>query len=235
MVVGYAEDIFSLGREMMDVVHRRPTERARRLNVGVVDSVPKLLARELLKPALTLDPPSHLVVREGKLENLVAELATHRLDMVLADHPYQTPSSIKIFHHPLGECGVTFFAAPTLARKLKKNFPQSLDGAPALLHAEGTAMRRSLDAWFERIGVRPQVLAEFEDSALLKVFGSDAQGFFASPSVAVDELAKSHHVTVVGQTQDCRERFYVISADRRLKHPAVVQISENARSRPLPA
>jgi LysR family transcriptional activator of nhaA len=233
LVFDYADEIFSLGREMMHVVHQRPIDRARRFHVGVVDSVPKLLARELLKPALAMEPPAHLIVREGKLESLVAELATHRLDMVLSDHPYNSPSSIKIFHHRLGECGVTFFAAPQLAADLRDGFPRSLDGAPALLHAENTAMRGSLDSWFDRIGVHPRVLAEFEDSALLKVFGSDAQGFFALPSVAVDELARSHNVEVIGSTDDCRERFYAISAERRLKHPAVREISEFARSRGL--
>ncbi len=233
LVMGYADEIFSLGREMMNVVHRRPTERARRLHVGIVDSVPKLLVRELLKPALAMDPPAHLIVREGKLESLVSELALHHLDMVLADHPYNAPSSIKIFHHPLGECGVTFFATPALARKLRTKFPMSLDGAPALLHAENTAMRRSLDTWFDRIGVHPQVLAEFEDSALIKVFATEVPGFFASPSVAVEELARSHRVSVIGSTDECRERFYLISTDRRLKHPGVLEISNYARSHPL--
>jgi LysR family transcriptional activator of nhaA len=230
LVLGYADEIFSLGREMMHVVNRRPTERARRFHVGVVDSVPKLIARELLKPALHMDPPAHLVVREGKLEPLVSELATHHLDMVLADHRYSAPASIKIFHHRLGEWGVTFFAAAPLARKLREGFPGSLDGAPALLHAENTAMRRSLDAWFESIGVRPRVLAEFEDSALIKVFGSDAQGFFALPSVAVAEVARGHRVQAFGSTDVCRERYYLVSAERRLKHPAVVKIHELARS-----
>ena len=233
VVLGYAEEIFSLGRELVQVVHQRPTERALRLHAGVVDSVPKLLARELLKPALHMDPPTQLIVREGKLEDLVADLATHRLDMVLADRTYHSPSSIKIFHHALGETGLTFFAAPELAAELREDFPRSLDGAPALLNAEGTAMRHSLDAWFERNEIRPRVLAEFEDSALIKVFGSDAQGFFASPTVAVEELARSHDVEIVGSTDECRERFYVISAERRLKHAAVIEISDYAKSHPL--
>lgn len=233
MVLDYADEIFSLGREMMNVVRQQPGERAHRLHVGVVDSVPKLLAREILKPVLRMRPPTHLVVREGKLQSLVGELALHHLDMVLSDHPFSEPSPIKIFHHRLGECGVTFFAAPALARKLRKNFPKSLDRAPALLHAENTAMRRSLETWFDSIGVRPRVLAEFEDSALMKVFGSDAQGFFALPSVAIDEVKRSHAVSVIGSTNDCRERFYLISAERRLKNPAIVEIREFALTHPL--
>jgi len=230
VVLGYADEIFSLGRELMTAVKQQPTDRPVRFNVGVVDCVPKIVARELLRPSLRMDPPAHLVVREGKLEDLVAELATHRLDMVLSDHPYSAPSTIRIFHHRLGECGVTFFAAPPLAAKLQKGFPKSLDGAPALLPADNTAMRSTLESWFDSIGVRPKIVAEIEDSALLKVFGSDPHGFFATPSVAVEELARSHGVTVIGATEDCRERFFALSAERRLKHPAVVEIRRTARS-----
>ncbi|NNE18246.1 MAG: transcriptional activator NhaR [Myxococcales bacterium] len=232
VVLGYADEIFSLGRELVTAVKQQQpaADRPLRFNVGVVDSVPKLVAKELLKPALHLDPPAHLVVREGKLDQLVAELAPHRLDMVLAAHPYNAPSTIRIFHHRLGECGVTFFARGPLSAKLKKKFPQSLDGAPALLPTENTAMRSSLESWFESVGVRPRVLAEFEDSALLKVFGSDETGFFAMPSIGVDALARSHSVRVIGATEDCRERFFALSAERRLKHPAVIAISQTARN-----
>lgn len=201
-----------------------------RFNVGVVDSVPKIVAKELLGPSLELDPPAHLVVREGKLDDLVAELATHRLDLVLADHPYSAPSTIRIFHHRLGECGVTFLAAAPLAKTLRRKFPRSLDGAPALLPSDNTAMRSSLETWFDSLGIRPQVVAEFEDSALMKVFGADGRGVFAVPSVAVDQVARAYGVRVVGATDDCRERFFAISAERRLKHPAVVEISRRARS-----
>ena len=151
VVLGYADEIFSLGRELLTAVKQQQpaADRPVRFNVGVVDSVPKTVAKELLKPALHLEPPAHLTVREGKLEQLVAELATHRLDMVLADHPYNAPSTIRIFHHRLGECGVTFFAAAPLAAKLKRKFPKSLDGAPALLPTENTAMRSSLESWFD--------------------------------------------------------------------------------------
>jgi LysR family transcriptional activator of nhaA len=232
VVLGYADEIFSLGRELVTAVRQQlpAADRPLRFNVGVVDSVPKLVAKELLQPALRLDPPAHLVVREGKIEQLVAELATHRLDMVLADHPYNAPSSIRIFHHRLGEGGVTFFAAAPLAARLRRKFPESLDGAPALLPTDNTPMRGSLESWFESVGIRPRILAEFEDSALLKVFGADAQGFFAMPSVAVESLARRYGVRVIGATEDCRERFFAISAERRLKHPAVIEITRTARS-----
>lgn len=229
-VQGYADEIFSLGRELVSAVVQQAPERPRRFNVGIVDAVPKLVAREVLKPVLRMTPPPRIVVREGKLEALAAELATHRLDMVLADRTYDAPAAIRIYHHRLGECGVSFFAAPALARKLRPGFPRSLDGAPALLPADNTALRRSLDNWFHSIGVRPQVLAEFEDCALLKVFGTAAEAFFGLPSVAVDEISVSHGVRVIGVTEDCRERFYAISAERKLKHPAVVAISKDVRA-----
>jgi LysR family transcriptional activator of nhaA len=228
IALGYADEIFSLGRELLTAVKQGQTDRSIRFSVGLVDSVPKLVARELLRPALGLDPPAQLVVREGKLEHLVGELATHRLDMVLSDHPFTSPSAIRIFHHRLGETGVTFFASPSLASRLRRKFPSSLDGAPALLPADNTAMRSSLESWFESIGVRPRVLAEFEDSALLKVFGSGTEGFFALPTVAVREITRSFSVRVIGSTEDCRERFFALSAERRLRHPAVVEIRRMA-------
>ncbi len=234
-VMGYADEIFSLGRELQTAIKQETTDRPVRFNVGVVDSVPKIVAKELLGPSLELDPPAHLVVREGKLDDLVAELATHRLDLVLADHPYSAPSTIRIFHHRLGECGVTFLAAAPLARTLRRKFPRSLDGAPALLPADGTAMRSSLETWFDLLGIRPQVVAEFEDSALMKVFGADGRGVFAVPSVAVDQVARAYGVRTVGATDDCRERFFAISAERRLRHPAVVEISRRARNDVLDA
>lgn len=230
MVMGYADQIFSLGREMMNSIHQHPADLTIRFNVGITDAVPKLVAREVLKPALQLQPAVHLVAREGKLESLVAELATHRLDMVLSDHPYSAPSSIRIFHHRLGECGVAFFAAPALARRLRKGFPQSLDGAPALLPAESTALRGSLEDWFDRLGIRPRVIAEFEDSALLKVFGADTEGFLALPQVVTEETIRRFGIRLIGSTEDCRERFFAISAERRLRHPAVVEISRRARA-----
>ena len=230
VVVGYADDIFALGREMTTAIQQQnPGDRPLRFNVGVVDSVPKMVAKEILRPALEFDTPVHLVVREGKLDELAADLATHRLDLVLADHPYSAPSTIRIFHHRLGECGLRFFAAPPIASKLREGFPRSLDGAPALLPADNTAMRRSLESWFDSVGIRPRIVAEFEDSALLKVFGSEGLGFFALPSLGADPVPRSHGVQVIGSTEDCRERFFALSAERRLKHPAVLEIRRTAR------
>jgi LysR family transcriptional activator of nhaA len=229
LVMGYADDIFAAGRELTNAVRQGGPERIERFTVGVVDAVPKVVSREILKPVIQMSPPVHLVVREGKLEPLVAELAMHRLDMVLADTRYTAPSAIKIYTHRLGETGVTFFAPPSLAETLKADFPRSLDGVPALLPADNTPLRGSLESWFESIGVRPRLLAEFEDTALLKEFGAETQAVFAVPSVAVDSVAVRHGAVIIGSAPECREAFFAISAERRLKHPALLAIRRVAR------
>ena len=228
LALGYADEIFAIGSELLTAVRQGPTDRPLRLNVGVTDAVPKLVARELLKPILNGPHPVHAVIREGKLEPLVSELATHRLDLVLSDHRYSAPSTIRIFHHRLGECGVTFFAASPLAEQLAENFPNSLDGAPALLPTDNTALRGSLAAWFAARGVRPVVLAEFEDTALLKEFGAEGKGFFALPSIAVEDVVRTHMVQIIGQAPDCRESFFALTAERKLKHPALAEITRVA-------
>jgi len=230
VVLGYADEIFAVGRELLTAVRQGRSDRPQRLVLGVTDAVPKSVTREVLRPAFRLDPPAQVIVREGKLEALVADLAVHRLDLVLSDHTYRTPSALRIFHHALGECGVTFFAEPKLAARLRRGFPGSLDGAPAMLPTDNTALRGSLDEWFARIGVRPKLVAEFEDSALMKVVASGEPAVFPVPSVAVEEISRAYGVRPVGATDACRESFWAISAERRLKHPAVVEITEKART-----
>jgi LysR family transcriptional activator of nhaA len=198
--------------------------------VGISDALAKLVVRQILKPAFELDQPVRVVCREGGEERLLAELATYRLDVVLAE---QTPSEavrVKTFDHTLGECGLTFFAAPRLAAELAQGFPGSLDGAPAMLPTRSTAMRRNLERWFDGLGVRPNVVAEFDDQALLMVFATDELGFFAVPSVIGDEVGRRYGAEPFGQTDECRERFVAITAERKLKHPAVVAITEAARA-----
>jgi LysR family transcriptional activator of nhaA len=230
LVAGYADEIFALGQELLTAVRQGPVDRPLRLNVGVTDAVPKLVAHEVLKPALSGSHPVHAVIREGKLEQLVSELAAHRLDLVLSDHRYNTPSTIRIFHHLLGECGVTFFAAPPLAERLAKDFPSSLDGAPALLPTDNTALRGSLAAWFAARNLHPVPLAEFEDTALLKEFAAEGKGFFALPSIAVEDVVRTRAVQIIGQAPDCRESFFALTAERKLKHPALAEITRLARA-----
>lgn len=228
-VQGYTEQIFSLGREMLDGLQGFPTGRPARLLVGIADVVPKLICHRLLQIALEMDDPVELVLHEGKTNDLLAALALQEYDMVLTDAPIGPSVHVKAFNHSLGECGVGFFAVPELARGYRRGFPVSLNAAPMLLPTPNTALRNSLDAWFDSIDVRPQVVAEIEDSALMKVFGQNGTGIFAAPVVIADELRKMRRVQLIGSTDDIREHFYAITVERRIKHPAVAAIAQAAR------
>lgn len=230
-VYSYADEIFSLGRELMDNLKDRPTGRPLRLSVGIADVVPKLIAYRLLEPALALPERVHVVCHEDKPDRLLAELAVQGVDLVLSDAPLSPAMRIRAFSHLLGECGVCFFAVPKLAATYRRRFPASLTGAPLLLPTDNTALRRSLEQWFDQHGLRPHVVGEFEDSALLKVFGQTGAGLFVAPAAIERELRLQYGVVVVGRVEQIRERFYAISAERRVKHPAVVAISEAAHHR----
>lgn len=230
MVFRYADEIFTTGRELLDELRGRPTSRPMRLIVGVADVVPKMIAYRLLEPALRLEEPVHVQCVEDKADRLLADLAVHELDVVLTDTPITRRVHVRAYSHLLGESGITFFATSALARKLRPGFPGSLDGAPVLLPAEHTALRRELDHWFEVHGLRPEIRAEFDDSALLKVFGQSGVGAFAGPSVLADEIARQFRVSKIGATDDVRERFYAVTVERQLRHPAVVAISESAKN-----
>jgi len=229
MVFRYADEIFSVGRELLDAVKRRPAGRPLRFNVGMPQVIPKLIGHRLLAPAFNLDETIHLVCREGRQEELLTELAVHRLDIVFTDSPVSPASSIRAFNHLLGKCGVTFFGTPELAAKYHRKFPSSLDGAPLLLPIERTAVRRELEQWFHSVDIRPSVVADFEDTALMKVFGQDGIGLFPAPTVIEDEVCQQYNVRVVGRIDAVRERYYAISVARRLKHPAVIAIRASAR------
>lgn len=230
VVYGYAEEIFALGNELLETVKGRPTGRPLRLVVGIADVVPKIIAKRLLDPARTPPLSCRIVCHEDKTERLLSALSAHSFDVVLTDSPLSSRSAVKAFSHLLGECGVTFFAAGKLAERTKKNFPRSLDGAPVLLPTETTTLRRSLDHWFDAHGLRPIVEGEFEDSALLKAFGQDGAGVFAAPTAIEDAVCKQYEVDVVGRAPELRERFYAISVERRIRHPAVVAICQAARA-----
>jgi LysR family transcriptional activator of nhaA len=226
----YAGEIFSLGQEMINSLRNEDATRALRLSVGVADSFPKLLTNTILAPVFAMKRPVNVVCREGKIEDLLAQLAAHRLDVVLSDEP--APGSIKVrtFTHPLGECGVSFCAAGALAGMLKKGFPRSLNGAPALLPADNTGLRRSLEQWFRDIRVRPNIMAEFEDSAMMKVMAADGKGFTVLPSQCVDEAVQRYDFKIIGSTRRCLVRFYAITGERRLHHPGVMKITEQAQA-----
>ena len=229
VVYRYADEIFSIGRELLDTLHDRPTGRPYRLVVGVADVMPKVLVRRLLAPALALPEGVQLVCREDKTDRLLAALSVHELDVVLADAPMGPQVSVKAFNHLLGESAVSLLAARPLAAKLKRGFPASLHQAPMLVPAEHAMLRRSIDQWLDARGVRPRVVAEFDDSALMKVFGQSGTGVFPAPSVVEQDVCRRYSLSVVGRLEEVRERFYAISVEKRLKHPAVVAISEAAR------
>lgn len=229
VVYRYADEIFSLGREMVDTVKGRAGGQPLRLDVGIANVVPKLVVRRLLEPALALSEPVRLVCYEDSYEKLLADLALHTLDVVISDAPVPPGSNIRAFNHLLGETSITIFGTTSLASQYRRGFPKSLDGAPMLLPLEDLLLRRLLNQWFDRAGVKPQVIAEFADSALLKVFGADGVGIFPASSVMEAEVKRQYGVAVIGRIPEVRERFYAISVERKLKNPAVVAISEAAR------
>ncbi|MHC5111501.1 MAG: transcriptional activator NhaR [Planctomycetota bacterium] len=225
----YADEIFCLGEEMMNTLEGRPPGNPMRFVVGITDVVPKHIAYRLLRPVLHLDDPVKVICWEGKWDDLMGELAVNKLDLVLADVPIGPQTSIRAFNHLLGECGVSLVARSGLARKLKRGFPQSLDAMPCLLPTESASIRRDLERWFDTIPVKPNVLGEFEDSALTKVIGMSEDAFFVVPTAVEEEICTQYHVQLVGRVESVKERFYAISIERRIWHPAVRAISQAAR------
>jgi LysR family transcriptional regulator, transcriptional activator of nhaA len=230
VVFRYADEIFSLGQEMMGALKGRPDGRFPRLTVGIADVMPKLVVYQLMEPALKLKDPYRIICREGTNTELVAALAVNDIDVVLSDAPLDPAVNVKAFNHLLGECGLTLFGIAELAARYELGFPRSLDGAPFLLPTFNSNARRSLDQWFQSANIRPAIVGEFEDSALLKVFGQRGLGLFVAPSIIATEVQRQYDVETVGRLEGVTERFYAISLDRKLKHPAVVAISEAARA-----
>lgn len=227
--LSYADEIFTLGEELEDVLRHRPGGRLLQFRVGVADVVPKSVTYRLLEPALRLPEPLRMVCHEGKLAGLLADLAVHRLDIVLADSPMPANVDVRGYSHLLGECGLTFFATAALARRRKGGFPRCLDGAPLLLPGEDAVVRSKLMRWFDKEQIRPQIVGEFDDSALLKAFGQAGAGVFAAPSAIAQQVRRQYGVVAIGSTEAVTEQFYAISVERRLTHPAVVAISSAAR------
>lgn len=227
VVFGYAEDIFALGREMMNSLKQRPGAKAIRLYVGVADSFPKLVTNEILKPVFTLPQTVHVVCREGKMEDLLAQLAAHRLDIVLADEPASSSTNFKVFNHSLGETSTTFCAEKKLATKLKTGFPKSLHDAPALLPSENTPLRRTLEEWFRQQSIQPRIVAEFEDLALMKIMAAEGRGFIAVPTLAIRDAVEHYGFHVIGHAAKCLMQFHAITAERRIAHPIVALITRS--------
>ncbi len=226
----YADEIFALGHELQETLRGQPTGRPLKLVVGAPEALPKLIVHRLLEPALQMEEPIQIVCRESSPTELLADLAVHRLDVVLADGPIPPMTKVKAYNHLLGSCGISFMASSALAKRLRKGFPGSLDGAPVLLPSEDAVLRRDLDTWFESHRLRPLIVGEFDDSALLKSFGQAGEGFFAVPTVVEKEVSRQYQVELVAKTEEVIESYYAISVERRVRHPAVVAICEAART-----
>ncbi|MBZ5548486.1 MAG: transcriptional activator NhaR [Acidobacteriia bacterium] len=229
IVYRYADDIFSLGREMLDTIKDRPTGHPMQLVVGIADVLPKEISYALIAPALQLREPVQITCREDNQEHLLANLAIQELDVVLSDTPIGPPAKVRAYNHLLGECGMTFFATPELSEKYGRRFPKVLHGAPILLPADNTNVRRALDQWFDSQQIRPLMVGQFEDFALLRHFGEAGAGIFAVPSVLEKQFRREGKLRLVGRAGAVLNRFYAISVERKLKHPAVVAICETAR------
>ncbi len=231
VVYRYADEIFSLGRELRETLNGRPSGRPIRLRVGIADAVPKLIAHRLLEPVVSFSEPVHLVCKEATPEQLLDDLMRHELDIILTNTPVTGASRVRAYNHPLGTSGVSFFATRAIAKRHANGFPRSLDAAPMLLPTENTTLRRAIDQYFDAQRIRPELVAEFDDSALMKVFGERGSGIFPGPSVIADDICARYRVAVVGSTTAIRERFYAITVERKIKHPAAAAITEAARIR----
>jgi LysR family transcriptional activator of nhaA len=228
VVKQYADEIFMLGAELTQRVKSKQALIPSTLNVGIVNSIPKLVALRILKPAFEMEEPVRVVCRENDLESLLGELALHRLDLLISDRPIPAGTSVKAYNHPLGDSGISLFAHESIAEQYRPGFPESLHEAPMLLPALESPLRSSLEDWFDAVRVRPRVLAEFDDSALLKAFGNAALGVFPAPAVIAEEVVSVYHSRLVGHVDAMRESYYAISPERKIKHPAVLHIKEVA-------
>jgi LysR family transcriptional activator of nhaA len=230
IVLEYADEIFSIGAELGQVVREQKSAGPSKLTVGIVNSIPKLIAERIVAPALIDEDAVRIRCKEASLEQLLGELSVHKLDIVLSDQPMPQGLSLRAFSHRLGDSGLAFFSLRRTARRYTKTFPQSLNQAPMLLPSPHSALRRRLDEWFDSNSIIPKIVGEVDDSALLKAFGEAGYGLFAAPSVIEDEICKMYNMSVIGRTDEITEQFFAISPERRIKHPSVVRIIEAART-----
>ncbi len=229
IVQSYANDIFSLGDELQAALSNQPRNIRLHLNAGIANSIPKSIAYHLLAPALRMAPPVQLICREDNLTTLLTELATHKLDIVISDRPLPETLSVKCFNHLLGKCGITFFGTRDLLQKMDSDFPNCLSHTPMLLPGASSSVKSKLLHWFERKKIQPQIIAEFDDGALMKAFGRKGAGVFVAPSITASEVQKTYQVDSIGETTEVMESFYAISAERKVKHTGVMAILDSAR------
>lgn len=226
----YADEIFAIGHELREFIKTGHGENRKRFVVGLPDVVPKLVAFELLKPALHMTDRPRTICYEGKLSQLLADLALHKLDLIISDAPAPPTMDFKVYNHKLGDCGISMLAVPDMAKKYRKGFPQSLTDAPCLLPTDHTSVRRAMDIWMDDNDIFPEIVAEFEDSALLKVFGQAGEGIFPVPSAIEEIVVKQYKVQPVGRIPEVRDKFYAISAEKRVQHAATSLVVKQGRN-----
>ncbi len=228
-VFNYADEIFALGRELTNTLKGRAGAFGARLSVGIADALPKLIVYRLIEPALRGQERAQVICHEDKVERLLVELSLHGVDLVLADAPATGSAGGRVYNHLLGQSRVAVFGAQALAPRYSKGFPSSLEGAPLLLPTPATALRRSLDLWFENRRIFLNVRAEIEDSALMKTFAAAGVGLFVAPVAVTDEIERRYDVVKIGDLPDVTESFYAITVRRKVDHPAINAILESAK------
>lgn len=227
--LGFADEIFAIGSELEEAMQNYPEGRTQLFRVGVSDLVPKPIAYKLLEPAMSLDKQVRIICTEGKLSDLLAELAVHRMELVIADSPMPTSMNVRGFNHKLGESHLSFFANRTLCQHISKPFPECLNGSPLLVPNEASDVRHQLSRWIHDQKLTPKIIGEFDDSALMRAFGLAGTGIFVAPSVLEENMLAEDNIELVGRTEDIRESFYAISIERRITHPAVKAITTHAQ------
>jgi LysR family transcriptional activator of nhaA len=225
----YAEEIFAVGDELMRAVLNEDSLRTESLRIGVADSVSKSMSFRLIKPLLDLAEPLRLSFREGQLSRLLADLSIHQLDLIITDRSIPHNLNVRCYAHMLGESGISMFGTKRLAAKYCKNFPNHLNGAPILLPGEDVAIRPQLMHWMQANAIRPRIIGEFDDSALMKTFGRGGAGLFFAPSAIATEICAQYGVVEAGNIAGISEQIYVVTTERKISHPAVVLIHNTAR------
>ncbi|MFC4699089.1 transcriptional activator NhaR [Glaciecola siphonariae] len=229
LVLRYADDIFELGKELTDVLRGAPLVGTSEFIVSAASALPKTIVYKIIEPALSLSQEVSLMCREGPVETILGELAVHEVDMVLTDTPLSSAFSIKAYNHYLGQSDLSFFASPALAAKLSGPFPACLNEAPILLPTKQYAIRQLFDKWCHDSNIYPLIRGQYDDSALMKSFGKAGFGIFFMPSIIEQEVKDSFGLTVIGRLSDIKQKFYAISAERKVTHPAVAAVCSTAR------
>jgi LysR family transcriptional regulator, transcriptional activator of nhaA len=227
-ILGYAEEIFSLGDELMDVVRDQQSRAALPFRVGIADSVPKSVTYAVVEPVLHMSESVRVICREGRLASLLGDLAVHRLDIVIADRPMPADIKVRAYNHLLGTSDLMVFASPALSKTLKGAFPICLDNAPFLLPGESVSIRAGVEQWFEAQNVHPRIVGEFDDGALMKAFGQGGAGMFVAPTAIKDYVCRQYGVQAVGRIESVAEEIYAITTERRIRHPATIVVCQAA-------